>query len=236
MSSPGTSKTSRPMSTLTKDYHSVVSEMENNNLLRSTLTDDCRTKKGDQKTCLLWGLSYFWRPIHCRTHLGLAGSTKQVQLCKPYPEHCDHFSEVVRELKERHTQTEHTVREVTKRSLESVTPGDAIIVQNFCKKACVSNDRPFKIVRTRDEVDIQWARLPCRLVFPWAFSTYSRRRYSRLLPRMDSSSSDLTNNPRWSGSRYKLLCAWLCHFLSDDEGGVPHDVFDSESESENDSD
>jgi hypothetical protein len=77
-----------------------------------------------------------------------------VQLCKPYPEHCDRFSEVVQEMKERDTQTEQVVREVTKRSLESGAPGDAIIVENFCKKTRVSNDRPFKIVRTRDEVDM----------------------------------------------------------------------------------
>ena len=78
MSSPGTSKTSRPMTPLPKDYHTAVSEMDTNNLLRSTLTDDCRAQKGDQRTCLLCGLSYFWRPSRCRTHLGLAGSTKQV--------------------------------------------------------------------------------------------------------------------------------------------------------------
>ncbi len=33
---------------------------------------------------------------------------------------------------------------MTKRSLESGAPGDVIIVDNFCKKARVSNDRPFK--------------------------------------------------------------------------------------------
>jgi hypothetical protein len=104
MSSPGTSKTSRPMTPLPKDYHTAVAQMETNNLLRSTLTEDCRTQKGDQKTCLLCGLSYFWRPSRCRTHLGLEGSTKMVQVCKPYPEHCDRFSEVVRELRERDTQ------------------------------------------------------------------------------------------------------------------------------------
>ena len=158
MSSPGTSKTSRPMTPLPKDYHTAVSQMDTNNLLRSTLTEDCRTQKNDQRTCLLCGLSYFWRPSRCRTHLGLAGSTKQVQLCKPYPEHCDRFSEVVRELRERDTQTKQAAREVTKRSLESGAPDDAIIVDNFCKKARVSNARPFMIVRTRDEVDMQWAR------------------------------------------------------------------------------
>jgi hypothetical protein len=77
-SSPGTSKTSRPMSPLPKDFHRSVSEMESNNLLRSTVTDDCHMQKDDQKTCLFYGLNYFWRPIRCRTHLGLAGSTKQV--------------------------------------------------------------------------------------------------------------------------------------------------------------
>jgi hypothetical protein len=77
-----------------------------------------------------------------------------VQLCKPYPEHSDLSSEVVRELKERDTQTEQTVREVTKRSLESGAPDNAIIVDNFGKRTRESNDRPFKIVRTRDEVDM----------------------------------------------------------------------------------
>jgi hypothetical protein len=80
MSSPGTSKTNRPMSSLSKDYHRSVSEMESNNLLRSTFTDDCHTQKGGQKTCLFRGLRYFWRPRHCRTHLGLVGSTKQKSL------------------------------------------------------------------------------------------------------------------------------------------------------------
>ena len=42
-----------------------------------------------------------------------------MQVCKPYPEHCDRFSEVVRELRERDTQTKQAAREVTKRSLES---------------------------------------------------------------------------------------------------------------------
>ena len=169
MSSPGTSKTSRPMTPLPKDYHTAVSQMETNNLLRSTLTEDCRTQKGDQRTCLLCGLSYFWRPSRCRTHLGLEGSTKQVQVCKPYPEHCDRFSEVVRELRERDTQTKQAAREVTKRSLESGAPDDAINVENFCTKARVSDARPFKIVRTRDEVDMQWARAAVSAGLPMSF-------------------------------------------------------------------
>ncbi len=56
------------MSPLTKDYLRSVSEMERKNLLRSTFTDDCRTQKGDQKTCLLWGLintvTVFWKVGH----------------------------------------------------------------------------------------------------------------------------------------------------------------------------
>jgi hypothetical protein len=92
-----------------------------------------------------------------------------VQLCKPYPEHCDRFSEVVRELKERDTQTEQAAREVTERFLESGAPDDAIIVDNFCKKARVSNARPFMIVRTRDEVDMQWARAALSAGLPMSF-------------------------------------------------------------------
>jgi hypothetical protein len=92
-----------------------------------------------------------------------------VQLFKPYPKHCDRFSEVVRELKERHTQTEQAAREVSKRSLESGTPDDVIIVENFWKKARVPNDRTFKIVRTRDEVDMQWARAAVSAGLPMSF-------------------------------------------------------------------
>ena len=83
--------------------------METNDLLRSTLTDESHTHKGDQKTCLLYGLRYYWRPSRCRDHLGLPESSKQVYL-KPYPEYSDHSSEVVRELKERDSRTEQTQR------------------------------------------------------------------------------------------------------------------------------
>jgi hypothetical protein len=75
----------------------------------------------------------------------------------------------VRELKERDTQTDESVREVTKRSLESGAPDDAIIVDNLCKKARVSNARPFKIVRTRDELDMQWARGAVSAGLPMSF-------------------------------------------------------------------
>ena len=62
-----------------------------------------------------------------------------------------------REVKERDSRTEQEVREVTKRYLESGSPGVAIIVENFdsgVKKARASNHGPFIIVRTREEVDM----------------------------------------------------------------------------------
>ena len=211
MSSPGTSKTSRPMTPLPKDYHTAVSQMETNNLLRSTLTEDCRTQKGDQRTCLLCGLSYFWRPSRCRTHLGLEGSTKQVQVCKPYPEHCDRFSEVVRELRERDTQTEQAAREVTKRSLESGAPDDAINVENFCTKARVSDARPFKIVRTRDEVDMQWARAAVSAGLPMSFIDNKEvLRWSRGFPASRSHSLDSRRSPRSSLKKERLSVALRC--------------------------
>ena len=70
---------------------------------------------------------------------------------------------------ERDTQTEQTAREVTKRSLESGAPDDAINVENFCTTARVSDARPFKIVRTRDEVDMQWARAAVSAGLPMSF-------------------------------------------------------------------
>ncbi len=92
-----------------------------------------------------------------------------MQVCKPYPEPCDHFSEVVRELKERDTQADQSAREVNKRSLESGAPDDDINVDNFGKKARVSDARPFKIVRTRDEVDMQWVRAVVSAGLPMSF-------------------------------------------------------------------
>jgi hypothetical protein len=53
--------------------------------------------------------------------------------------------------------------------LESGAPDDAINVENFCKKARVSDARPFKIVRTRDEVDMQWARAAVSAGLPMSF-------------------------------------------------------------------
>ena len=75
--------------------------MDTNKILRGTLTEETLTQKGDTKTCLFSGLSYFLRPIHFRENLGLTDSSKQVHQCKPYPEHLERSSQVVKELKER---------------------------------------------------------------------------------------------------------------------------------------
>ena len=60
-------------------------------------------------------------------------------------------------------------REVAKRSLESGQLGDAIVVENFGKRVRASNDGPFKIVRTREDVDIQWARSAVSTALPMSF-------------------------------------------------------------------
>ncbi len=90
--------------------------MDTNKILRSTLTEETRTQKGDTKTCLLGGLRYFLRPILSRENLGLTDSSKQVQQCKTYPEHLELSSQVVKELKERDTHAKQEDREVVKRS------------------------------------------------------------------------------------------------------------------------
>ena len=127
MSSPGGGKVTRAVQPWPKDYHTPVATMDTDKILRSTLTEETRTQKGDTKTCLLCGLSYFFRPIRCREHLG---------------------SQVVKEHKERDTHVKQEGREVTKRSLESGQLDDSIVVENFGKRVRSSNDGPFKIVRT----------------------------------------------------------------------------------------
>jgi hypothetical protein len=92
-----------------------------------------------------------------------------VYQCKPYPEHLERSSQVVKELKERDTHAKQEGRELAKRSLESGQLGDSIVVENFGIRACSSNDGPFKIVRTREEVDMQWARAVVSAGLPMRF-------------------------------------------------------------------
>jgi hypothetical protein len=92
-----------------------------------------------------------------------------VQQCKPYPEHLERSSQVVKELKERDTHAKKEDREVVKRALESGQLGDSIVVENFGKRTRSSNDGPFKIVRTREEVDMQWARAVVSAGLPMSF-------------------------------------------------------------------
>jgi hypothetical protein len=70
--------------------------------------------------------------------LGLVDGSKQVKQCKPYPEHLENSSQVVKELKERDTHVKQEGREVVKRSLESGQLGDVVVVENFGKRARVS--------------------------------------------------------------------------------------------------
>ena len=64
-------KVTRPVPPWSKDYHTSVAELETNDLLKSTFTDETRTQKGDTKICLFCGFNYCWRVIHCREYLGL---------------------------------------------------------------------------------------------------------------------------------------------------------------------
>jgi hypothetical protein len=75
----------------------------------------------------------------------------------------------VKEVKEKDTHDKQEDREVTKRSLESGQLGHVIVVENFDRRARVSNDGPFKIVRTREEVDIQWSRAVLSVGLPMSF-------------------------------------------------------------------
>ena len=78
MSSPGGGKVTRPVQPWPKDYHTPVATMDTDKILTSTLTEETHTQKGDTKTFLLYGFSYFFRPIRCREHLRFTDSSKQV--------------------------------------------------------------------------------------------------------------------------------------------------------------
>jgi hypothetical protein len=82
--------------------------------------------------------------------------TNHVQLCKPFPEHIQLHAQIVKELKQRDEHDKIQGRETAKRSLQSGEPNDAVDVELFSKNARLVV--PFKKVRTREEVDFQWAR------------------------------------------------------------------------------
>ena len=45
-------------SSWTEEYHATVVDMETNDLLKSTLTDESRKQKGDTRTCLFCGFRH----------------------------------------------------------------------------------------------------------------------------------------------------------------------------------
>ena len=85
-----------------------------------------------------------------------AAGTHHVNLCRPFPEHIQLHAQIVKELKQRDDHDKIQDRETAKRSLQSGEPNDTVDVELFSKKARLVG--PFKKVRTREEVDFQWAR------------------------------------------------------------------------------
>ena len=158
MPSPGGSKGHRQAQPLSEDYNTPVREMKTNHILKSTLTGESRQEKGDTKTCLFCGFSYYFRPIRVRDHLGLGSVSKKVQQCKPSAEHIERHAQVVKEVKERDEHEKIQAREMSQRSLESGQSDDVIDVEKFGKRPRSSNNgitRPFQTVRKRVEVDMQ---------------------------------------------------------------------------------
>ena len=102
-------------------------------LLTSTFTDDTRASTVTKKTCLLCGWTYYYRPIHCREHLGLTSvvGANHVQLCKPFPEHIQRHAQIVKELKQRDEHDKIQDRETVKRSLQSGEPNNVVDVELF---------------------------------------------------------------------------------------------------------
>jgi hypothetical protein len=147
MSSSGGVKGHRQVQSLPEDYYTPVAEMETNHILKSTLTGESRQEKGDSKTCLFCGFSYYFRPIHAGDHLVLGSVSKKVEQCKPSPEHIQSHVQVVKEVKRRDEHEKIQVREMDQRSLESGQADDDIDVEKFGKRPRSSNNeitRPFQ--------------------------------------------------------------------------------------------
>ena len=98
-----------------------------------------------------------------------------MQLCKPLPEHVERHAQIVKELKERGEHDKMQGRETVKRSLQSGEPNDPVDVDRFDKKSRLVV--PFKKVRTREEVDFQWARVAVSAGLPMSF--FGKRRFTR---------------------------------------------------------
>ncbi len=157
-----------------KDYHKPDAEMKVHFLLTSTLTDDTRVSAVTNKTCLLCGWKYFYRPNRDRQYLGVGdGGRIHAQLCKPLPDHVESHAQIVKELKERDELDKIQDREAVKRSLQSGEPNDPVDVERFDKKSCLVG--PFKKVRTREEVDFQWDRADVLDGLPMSF--FDKRRF-----------------------------------------------------------
>ena len=170
-------KDTKPVPPWPKDYDTAVAEMKLPLLLASTFTDDTRASTVTKKTCLLCGWTYYYRPIRGREHLGVTSDvgTNHVQLCKPFPEHIQRHAQIVKELKQRDEHDKIQGRETAKRSLQSGEPNDTVDVELFSKKARLVG--PFKKVRTREEVDFQWARAAVSAGLPMSF--FDKRRFAR---------------------------------------------------------
>ena len=118
-------------------YHTSVAEMETNDLLRSTVMDethpnntnnDISTISDPSPTGRTWRLRTVRNRFSCGNHIQNTLSTKNQD------------------------------REVVKRSLESGQSDDPVHQYKFGKMARMFKDEPFKIVRTREEVDMTWTR------------------------------------------------------------------------------
>ncbi len=98
-----------------------------------------------------------------------------MQLWNPVPEHVERHAQIVKELKERGEHDKIQDRESVKRSLQSGELNDPVDVERFDKKSRLVD--PFKKVRTREEVDFQWARGVVLAGIPMSF--FDKRRFAR---------------------------------------------------------
>ena len=159
------------METLSQDYYKPVSEMKDKELWMSTLTEGSRPKSfGDNKICLLCGFQYYFRPSRCKEHLGVTcAPVKMVQKCKPLPQHVERYTAIVEDLPQRQLHAKTQDKQTGKRTLDQ--DSDCVVVGEEIGNASEMprGSDPFKITRTREEVNMQWARSAVSAGLPMSF-------------------------------------------------------------------
>jgi hypothetical protein len=92
-----------------------------------------------------------------------------VQKCKPLPQHVEHYTVIVEDLQQRQLHAKTQDKQTDKRALQQ--DSDCVVVgEEIGSVSKISRGSgPFKSTRTREEVNMQWARVAVSAGLPMSF-------------------------------------------------------------------